>query len=1276
MSVVGFAVAIGFLVAIHRTGVSTVDLQFARDTKVAKTIVRHWGPHSDQARKAVLLDIGLIPSYTVALAALAIWVGGALSQLHRDAWRVAWVVVSLTVLGALCDVQEDFWLWWQLYPTTKAVWWRPADLAGATFLVSTCKFALLSIVGAVELAGVIDWIRVWTRPDGKRRGDRPPVGDFEGLYRLETNSLGGASKADIVAKNLAVGDEPWVAFTTKDRVGLALSGGGIRSATFNLGLLQGLANLDLLHLIDYLATVSGGGYIGGWWTAWLHRRTQKNRRRMFPVDKLRAGHGAPDAPEPEAIRHLREFSMFLVPRWGLFETEMWNGFVAVLSGAALALFASACVAFLILSVWVLLGFLLWSTWFLASATSLAALTAGVLFYFERSWESCDDAEPEEFKLSDKTGRLILVAAPAVLVGLGWVVTELLARRFDDGLLRAIWLEVPKAEWYRDHWNGLFWIFAPAAAWMAASLIVIMARVFISRRGSDKRDRNLRAAFDRVLGRLWGLSLVWSLGSLAWLAARYWDGAGLGVVITAAFGSGGLSAWLARQISRTSPRPATASLPSKIRRTLPGLLAYVALALVAVVVARGIDVVHFKPLVYTGLLGCAVMALYLLAWLWDSKHFGLHEFYSDRIARTYLGASNPEARTAAANRQTDRREKDDVNLTELTSETLPKAQCPIHLVCCAANMLADDTLDTLGRGARSAVLSPLACSIGNAWARPDNLRLGSALTASAAAFNSNMGSVSRRLGPAVTFLMCAFNLRLGLWVRHPLCTREDHGWLPGLLFFREMFQRTSCQALVSDGKREPTADDVHLSDGAHFENLALYELVRRHCRYIIVSDCGADVESAFDDFGNAVRRVREDFGVEIQVDLEPLRPNAQGISRQHMVVGTIHYDRDSCVRALRSSRKTARANDKGILLYFKTSLTGDEPTDIGQYKVRNPAFPHESTGDQFYDEAQWEAYRRLGEHAVHAALRFWDPASAQGSHRDAAKLFADARAEWYPTPSDLAKQLERHTALFSDLERQLRTEAPRELVRELFPELQAIANITPTTPTEGDVRCSLHFVLQAMRLMENVYSSCYLDTHADHPLNVGWLNVFQRWAYTPTFRFWWPVIKPLFGSGVRQYVEQRLFLSKNRAKFSGVVQPAVSSGPAYDGWSNLKTPAANTSGAQTCYGYDLTLQDGNQTRTIQVGVAIVEHSGTEVWWRSNDFFILPGLWGAGIGTQFLDDLIQEFKQKKPKVETIRIVLERTLGDGRSAQAYADLISFYTCAGFWPRKASGTELIKQL
>ena len=96
---------------------------------------------------------------------------------------------------------------------------------------------------------------------------------------------------------------------------MALSGGGIRSATFNLGVLQALARARLLGTFDYLSTVSGGGYIGSWLSAWIHRAGG-----VGPVEEALGGEN-----EPQPVKHLREFSNFLTPKRGLFgpDTQTW-----------------------------------------------------------------------------------------------------------------------------------------------------------------------------------------------------------------------------------------------------------------------------------------------------------------------------------------------------------------------------------------------------------------------------------------------------------------------------------------------------------------------------------------------------------------------------------------------------------------------------------------------------------------------------------------------------------------------------------------------------------------------------------------------------------------------------------------------------------------------------------------------------------------------------------------------------------------------------------------
>jgi len=101
---------------------------------------------------------------------------------------------------------------------------------------------------------------------------------------------------------------------------LCISGGGIRSATFALGALQGLADQGVLGDFDYLSTVSGGGYIGGWLTSWKHRRNGLDN--ILP--KLRSGAPLPKPGELDPIGHLRDYNNYLSPRMGFFSADTWT----------------------------------------------------------------------------------------------------------------------------------------------------------------------------------------------------------------------------------------------------------------------------------------------------------------------------------------------------------------------------------------------------------------------------------------------------------------------------------------------------------------------------------------------------------------------------------------------------------------------------------------------------------------------------------------------------------------------------------------------------------------------------------------------------------------------------------------------------------------------------------------------------------------------------------------------------------------------------------------
>ena len=118
------------------------------------------------------------------------------------------------------------------------------------------------------------------------------------------------------------------------------------------------------------------------------------------------------------------------------------------------------------------------------------------------------------------------------------------------------------------------------------------------------------------------------------------------------------------------------------------------------------------------------------------------------------------------------------------------------------------------------------------------------------------------------------------------------------------------------------------------------MVLRRCQYILVSDAGCDEDSQFEDLGNAIRKIRIDLGIDIDIDLSPLRHDAQKRVPRHYAVGTIHYP----------AKDSPAPN--GVLIYLKPSLTGNESADVLEYAARHKAFPHEPTSDQFFDESQF------------------------------------------------------------------------------------------------------------------------------------------------------------------------------------------------------------------------------------------------------------------------------------------------------------------------------------
>ena len=150
--------------------------------------------------------------------------------------------------------------------------------------------------------------------------------------------------------------------------------------------------------------------------------------------------------------------------------------------------------------------------------------------------------------------------------------------------------------------------------------------------------------------------------------------------------------------------------------------------------------------------------------------------------------------------------------------------------------------------------------------------------------------------------------------------------------------------------------VYLSDGGHFENLEIYEMVRRRCRFIVVSDAGCDEEFTFEDLGNALRKIRIDM--KIPVDFDDGSFQSVREKSQRCAIARIRYS------------LVDETEKDGYLLYIKPMMRGNEPPDVVSYQTNHKAFPHQSTADQFFDESQTESYRMLGLHTVNEICEGW------------------------------------------------------------------------------------------------------------------------------------------------------------------------------------------------------------------------------------------------------------------------------------------------------------------
>lgn len=762
------------------------------------------------------------------------------------------------------------------------------------------------------------WVR--GEADRTRHGDRRS----RWLYRRE--------RIPIPACTRLIEDPPR---NGRVKTGICCSGGGIRSAAFNLGALQQLQVARRLHSAAYLAAVSGGAYIAAAFTmvAKTHPPDEPAGDDSDPQLVNDASppfhHGSPEE------QYLRNRSTYMAPR-GLGKVRF-----VVRVGLGLLVNLAFLTSALVLVAWALALYYRWVhdplqapagaaagtqewEWVVVVGATLLAVGCGILSLFQRSSADRTRAALESLTIKG-LGLAALLAV--VMIALPEAVAAL---RRDD--------TVPDLD-----------VASPAAGGSIAMLLAtvvleLRSRVSIGRAGQALgRYRKLAEPLRRAVAHV----AAWIVGPLL----------------------------------------------------LGAILLY---ALLGMVGAQHISALAIGAVAAVFLLFCVAS---------DVTTWSLHPFYRRRLCTAFAlkRVRRPDVRGDPVGMAVER-EYDVLALSESAVRPGPVADgtWPTLVVCAAANV-SDHGATPAGRSVTSFTFSPVAVGgplIGGVPTaafedhmpsrRRCDMTLAAAVAMSGAAVSPSMGKATR---PSIRLLLALANVRLGVWMPNPRRVRRwletdrgvrtrlaRHHVCDGARVTRSLAGADTSSAVTRGFRRRFTAprpgprylvkemlgrnsiDDafLYVTDGGHYENLGLVELLRRGCTEVFCFDAsGGD---RFDALGDAISLARSELGIEIDdMDLSPLVANEDRVAASCCTTGRITYP----------------SGATGVLIYARPVVTPAAPLDVQAFRIRDPAFPRHSTFDQLYTDAKFEAYRMLGVQAGLAAV------SAAPDARGGAAAYAGA-----------------------------------------------------------------------------------------------------------------------------------------------------------------------------------------------------------------------------------------------------------------------------------------------
>ncbi len=671
--------------------------------------------------------------------------------------------------------------------------------------------------------------------------------------------------------NVKITDSNITPNTNTGLIGLALSGGGVRSATFSLGLLQSLAKNNVLKYCDYLSGVSGGGYTASCLSSLLAAdSTASTDAEHFPLRNQRDA----KLQERAEVNHLRMSKDYLGGN-RLTSTDSWHTIGTFISGLILR----GLIIILLLA-------------FFAEIISLVNL----LDYFAIKFP-----DPKQlvtpiisiylgllvitriYQLSTKIGVILDILFLALLITLvlkGKIVGGTVVLSGILGLMLPLMLLRMFRMTYKEKMS--FYNIQLANITFYGGIAIFLFLLITYTHEFLIKPNNL-----------------FLYTSLAFL---------LVVIVHFVF----------------QPKSGFLQTVKMIIEAISLIIIFVLFAMLFYVTAQTFKA-ELANLWENILYSVTIFTLLIISLSIDINSNSFHNIYRTRLSRTYLIKRNKNGIIQS-------------NQLLLLKDLHRYCNGPYQLISSTLNVPGSNNPNLKGRGADFFIFSKYYCgSESTGYRRTDSynegtIELGKAMAISGAAASPEKGS---RTNPISAFLMTLFNIRLNVWMRNPNCRHQwsiSPLWPPYLL--KELF-------------RSSTEEDtfVNLSDGGHHENLGIYPLLKRYCKLIIATDASLDPNYQMFRMAVLQHKARIDLGINIKINLEELRPcPTTGYSKKYFVKGIIYYPDGS----------------EGSLFYISTTLLGNEPEDLLVYQRMHPSFPDESTADQFFNEYQFESYRKLGE----------------------------------------------------------------------------------------------------------------------------------------------------------------------------------------------------------------------------------------------------------------------------------------------------------------------------